>query len=96
MRFCFVESEEIEDETTKGSEIGAGIFLPSAHLIVLEGHIETPMHLVLHAPMSAPPPPPPRRGTDRRKYPPIVGATIAASSLVAFVVVAVLIYLALT
>lgn len=44
----------------------------------------------------APPPRPSRRGADRRKYPPYVGATIAASSLVAFVVVVWLIYLALT
>lgn len=46
-----MEAEEIEDEATECGEIGAGIFLPGPHLIILEGDIETPMDLILHAPM---------------------------------------------
>ena len=45
-----VEAEEIEDEATERREIGAGIFLPSPHLVVLESDIETPMHLMASRP----------------------------------------------
>lgn len=47
----FIEAKQVEDETTDDGEIGAGIFLAGAHLIVVERDIEAPVKAIFDAPV---------------------------------------------
>ena len=49
----FVEAKQVENETADDGETGTGVFHASAHLVVVQRHIETPMDAILYRPMSA-------------------------------------------
>ena len=48
----FVEAKQIENKAADDGEIDAGIFDTGAHLVVIQGDIETSVDLILDAPMS--------------------------------------------
>jgi hypothetical protein len=43
-----IEANLVEDETTDDGEIDAGGFHASAHLVVVQRHIKTPMDTILY------------------------------------------------